>query len=160
MMTKPYLHWQYHPKGIQRAKIRQLYDRHLAQVLGYVNMVITMSRPINLKDILTKAALAPAPTYTSTDENTKPWKTFSANVFTPEHTKKKKEKKKKKKTHKRKNVKESTKTHKRKIEKNQRKERLKHGKTSHNSTDLQSISLFNVSPIPSHSKSSELNHLH
>jgi hypothetical protein len=35
-------------------------------------MVIAMSRPINLKDLLTRAALTSAPTNTSTDKNAKP----------------------------------------------------------------------------------------
>jgi len=54
-----YLHWPYHPHGIQRMKLRQLYNEHLAHVLDYDNMVVAMSRPVNLKDLLTKAALAP-----------------------------------------------------------------------------------------------------
>jgi len=54
-----YLHWSYHPYGIQRAKLHQLYNEYLAPVLNYDNMVLAMSRPINLKDLLTKAALTP-----------------------------------------------------------------------------------------------------
>jgi hypothetical protein len=52
-----FLHWQYHPKGTHRRKQRQLYNEHLASILDYDNMVIAMSRPVNLKDLLTKAAL-------------------------------------------------------------------------------------------------------
>jgi hypothetical protein len=54
-----YLHWSYHPHGIQRTKLRQLYNEYLAPVLNYDKMVIAMSRPRNLKDLLTKAALTP-----------------------------------------------------------------------------------------------------
>jgi hypothetical protein len=54
-----YLHWPYHPHGIQGMKLRQLYNEHLAHVLDYDNMVVAMSQLVNLKDLLTKAALAP-----------------------------------------------------------------------------------------------------
>jgi len=54
-----YLHWSYHPHGIQRTKLRQLYNEYLAPVLNYDKMVIAMSRPRNLKDLLTKTALTP-----------------------------------------------------------------------------------------------------
>jgi hypothetical protein len=61
-----YLHWSYHPHGIQNTKLHQLYNKYLAPVLNYDNMVIAMSRPSNLKDLLTKAALTPT---TSSDAN-------------------------------------------------------------------------------------------
>jgi hypothetical protein len=54
-----YLHWQYHPLGIQRTKLQQLYDTHLAPFLDYKGMVVAMSHPKNLKDLLTRAALEP-----------------------------------------------------------------------------------------------------
>ena len=54
-----YLHWSYHPHGIQRTKLRQLCNEYLAPVLNYDKMVIAMSRPRNLKDLLTKTALTP-----------------------------------------------------------------------------------------------------
>jgi hypothetical protein len=37
-------------------KLRQLYNEHLEHVLDYDNMVVAMSQPVNLKDLLTKAA--------------------------------------------------------------------------------------------------------
>jgi hypothetical protein len=54
-----YLHWQYHPNGIQRTTLRQLYDMHLAPFLDYKDMVVAMSSPKNLKDLLTRATLEP-----------------------------------------------------------------------------------------------------
>jgi hypothetical protein len=53
-----YLHWQYHPKGIQRSSLCRLYDEHLAPFLNYNKMVIAISRPLNLRDLLVRAALA------------------------------------------------------------------------------------------------------
>jgi len=61
-----YLHWSYHPYGIQRTKLRQLYTEYLAPVLNYDKLVIAMSRPRNLKDLLTKTALTPTTSKGST----------------------------------------------------------------------------------------------
>jgi len=53
-----YLHWPYHPKGLQRQQIRRLYDATLKPALPeYDNMQIAVSRPKNLRDLLTKTAL-------------------------------------------------------------------------------------------------------
>ena len=53
-----YLHWPYHPKGLQRQQIRCLYDTILKPTLPeYDNMQIAVSCPKNLRDLLTKTAL-------------------------------------------------------------------------------------------------------
>ena len=52
-----FLHWEYHPKGIKRPVLRKLFDTYLAPVLDYEKMVVAVSRPPNLKDLLTRAAL-------------------------------------------------------------------------------------------------------
>jgi hypothetical protein len=52
-----FLHWEYHPKGIKRPVLRKLFDTYLALVLDYEKMVVAVSRPPNLKDLLTRAAL-------------------------------------------------------------------------------------------------------
>ncbi len=56
-----YLHWPYHPKGLQRQQIRHLYDTILKPtLLEYYNMQIVVSCPKNLRDLLTKTALSAA----------------------------------------------------------------------------------------------------
>jgi len=52
-----YLHWPYHPKGLQRQQIRCLHDTILKPTLDYDNMQIVVSHPKNLQDLLTKTAL-------------------------------------------------------------------------------------------------------
>jgi hypothetical protein len=52
-----YIHWTHHPKGIQRSEIRQLYNQTIKQHGTHDRMVVAMSRPKNLRDILTKTAL-------------------------------------------------------------------------------------------------------
>jgi len=54
-----YLHWPFHPNGLNRQLIRRLYDNTLKPVLDYDNMQIAFSRPKNLRDLLSKSALAP-----------------------------------------------------------------------------------------------------
>jgi hypothetical protein len=54
-----YLHWPFHPNGLNRRSIRRLYDDTLKPVLDYDNMQIAFSRPKNLRDLLSKSALAP-----------------------------------------------------------------------------------------------------
>ena len=50
-----YLHWPYHPKGLQRQLIRHLYDTILKPtLLEYDNMQIAVSCPKNLRDLLKK----------------------------------------------------------------------------------------------------------
>jgi hypothetical protein len=52
-----YIHWRHHPGGLQRAEIRRIYESTLQPYLPYERMQIAMSRPKNLREILTKTAL-------------------------------------------------------------------------------------------------------
>jgi hypothetical protein len=53
-----YLHWAYHPHGLQRKDIRRIFDNTLKPALDcYDKMQIAISRPKNLREILTRAAL-------------------------------------------------------------------------------------------------------
>jgi len=53
-----YLHWKYHPHGLQRKDIRRIFDNMLRPALDcYDKMQIAVSRPKNLRDILTRVAL-------------------------------------------------------------------------------------------------------
>jgi hypothetical protein len=52
-----YIHWEYHPHGVQRKDIRDIYRKTLEPLLDYKKMTVAISRPKNLRDILTKAAL-------------------------------------------------------------------------------------------------------
>jgi len=52
-----YLHWAYHPHGLQRKDIRRIFDNTLKPALDcYDKMQIAISRPKNLREILTRAA--------------------------------------------------------------------------------------------------------
>jgi hypothetical protein len=52
-----YIHQMYHPNGLQRANIREAYNTTLKPVLNFEKMMVTISRPRNLRDILTKTSL-------------------------------------------------------------------------------------------------------
>jgi hypothetical protein len=52
-----YIHWTHHPKGIQRSDICQLYNQTLEPHGIHDTMTVAMSRPKNLRDILTRTAL-------------------------------------------------------------------------------------------------------
>jgi hypothetical protein len=52
-----FLHWQYHPHGIQKRELRLLYNNTLKPLLDYDRVTIAMSRPTNLRDLLTNAKL-------------------------------------------------------------------------------------------------------
>jgi hypothetical protein len=52
-----YIHWQFHPNGLQRSDIRLAYNKTLQPYLLYNNMRVAISRPKNLRDILAKTAL-------------------------------------------------------------------------------------------------------
>jgi hypothetical protein len=52
-----YVHWPYHPNGLKQQKIRQIYNDMLQHALDYEHMQVAISRPKNLRDILTRAAL-------------------------------------------------------------------------------------------------------
>jgi hypothetical protein len=59
-----YIHWAHHPNGLQRSDIRWIYNQTLQQFDIHDRMVVTLSRPKNLRDILTKTALT-LPEHTS-----------------------------------------------------------------------------------------------
>jgi hypothetical protein len=52
-----YIHWRYHPNGLQCSDIRQIFDKTLHSHLPYDSMHIAISRPKNLRDMLSKSAL-------------------------------------------------------------------------------------------------------
>jgi hypothetical protein len=52
-----YIHWEYHPLGIQRKDIREIYGKTLEPYLDYDKMTVAIARPKNLRDVLTKTAL-------------------------------------------------------------------------------------------------------
>jgi hypothetical protein len=52
-----FIHWQFHPKGLQRQDIRQSFNSTLQSHTPFERMIIAMSRPKNLRDVLTRAAL-------------------------------------------------------------------------------------------------------
>jgi hypothetical protein len=43
-------HLEYHPRGIQRSQVRQVYSDTLATVLPDRNLILAVSRPRNLRD--------------------------------------------------------------------------------------------------------------
>jgi len=56
-----YIHQTFHPHGIERTGIRTLFNKTLEPILDFNRMTVTISRPRNLKDILTKASLMMPP---------------------------------------------------------------------------------------------------
>jgi hypothetical protein len=52
-----FIHWQYHPHGLQRSDLRSCYEATLKQTLNYDKVMIAISRPKNLRDILSKTTL-------------------------------------------------------------------------------------------------------
>jgi len=59
-----FIHWEYHPNGIQNKDIRSAYNNILAPHLDYRKMTVAISRPKNLRDILSKSHLANPPNIT------------------------------------------------------------------------------------------------
>jgi len=52
-----YVHWPYHPNGIHRQDICHIYNDTLQPLLNFDLMQIAVSRPKNLRDVLTKSNL-------------------------------------------------------------------------------------------------------
>jgi hypothetical protein len=52
-----YIHWEYHPHGLQRKDIREIYNKTLEPLLEYNKMTVAIAHPRNFRDILTKTAL-------------------------------------------------------------------------------------------------------
>jgi hypothetical protein len=58
-----YIHWTYHPNGLQRKDIRAAYNSTLKPLLDYDKMTVAISRPCNLRDELTKTKLSATPAF-------------------------------------------------------------------------------------------------
>jgi hypothetical protein len=57
-----YFHWKYHPHGTPNSIIRYHYNAHLKKYLTmFDKMTMAISRPINLRDKLTRTALELTP---------------------------------------------------------------------------------------------------
>ncbi len=56
-----YIHQRYHPNGLQRTDIRALYNATLKPYLDYDTMTVAISRPHNLREVLTKTSLLKPP---------------------------------------------------------------------------------------------------
>jgi len=52
-----YIHRTYHPRGIKPFEIRQIHDKIIKPSLAYDQMIVALSRPKNLRDVLTRTAL-------------------------------------------------------------------------------------------------------
>jgi hypothetical protein len=52
-----FLHWIHHPKDLQRQDIQHMYESILQPHTPHKRMVVAISRPRNLRDVLTKAVL-------------------------------------------------------------------------------------------------------
>ena len=57
-----FLHWQYHPRGIQRHTLRKLYDNLLHGHTGFTKLVVALSRPPNIRDTLMSNDFTSQPT--------------------------------------------------------------------------------------------------
>jgi len=55
-----FIHWVFHPNGLQRTDIRNIYNDTLSKHLSYDKMTVAIARPRNLRDILCRAALPPS----------------------------------------------------------------------------------------------------
>jgi len=53
-----YIHWGYHPHGLQWTVIRKIYNDTLSQSVDYDKMQVAISRPRNLRDTLTRTELS------------------------------------------------------------------------------------------------------
>jgi hypothetical protein len=56
-----YIHWPFRPNGLWQREIQQIYNTTLQPCLDYDRMQIAISRPKNLRDILTHSALTLPP---------------------------------------------------------------------------------------------------
>jgi hypothetical protein len=59
-----FIHWEYHPNGIQWKDIRSTYNSILVPHLDYKKMTVAISHPKNLRDILSKSHLRNPPNIT------------------------------------------------------------------------------------------------
>jgi hypothetical protein len=73
-------HLEYHPRGIQRSQVRQVYSDTLAPLLPDRNLILAVSRPRNLRDRVCSTRLPDIPgknpsdliTYIGGDRTTSP----------------------------------------------------------------------------------------
>ena len=62
-----YIHWQFHPKDINKSKIRQIYNTTLKGHDNFQHMRVAMARPKNLRDILCHTNLSMIPHHNVSD---------------------------------------------------------------------------------------------
>jgi hypothetical protein len=63
-----FLHAEFHPRGIPRRTIRQLYNRTLAKTKLFDDFIVAYRRPKNLRDLLSKTKLQSFPSIPSASE--------------------------------------------------------------------------------------------
>jgi hypothetical protein len=56
-----YIHWEYHPHGLQRQQLRQMYNHILSSHSGFKRMIVAFSRPRNLRDLLMPTTMKEPP---------------------------------------------------------------------------------------------------
>jgi hypothetical protein len=56
-----YIHWEYHPRGIQRHIICQMYNHALSCHSGFDQMIVAFNRPRNLGDLLMPTTMKEPP---------------------------------------------------------------------------------------------------
>jgi hypothetical protein len=53
-----FIHWTHHPNGIQRSDLRRIYKQTLQPHDIHEEMIVAISRPKNLRDVLTRSTLS------------------------------------------------------------------------------------------------------
>ena len=56
-----FIHWTFHPNGLQRKDIRDVYNATLKQDLEYDKMTVAIARPCNVRDLLSCTPLITPP---------------------------------------------------------------------------------------------------
>jgi hypothetical protein len=56
-----YLHAKYHPRGIPRRMVHQIYNRACVKTKIFDNFIVAYHRPKNLRDLLSKTKLQSSP---------------------------------------------------------------------------------------------------
>jgi hypothetical protein len=56
-----FITWTFHPNGLQRRDIRDIYNATLKQDLEYDKMTVAIARPHNLRDLLSRTPLITPP---------------------------------------------------------------------------------------------------
>jgi hypothetical protein len=60
-----FIHWTFHPNGLQQKDIREAYNTTLKVHLEYTRMTVAIARPHNLRDILSKTTLTVSPEFSA-----------------------------------------------------------------------------------------------